>query len=49
MPTSTRAVAALPAGVAALLAAFFAWVLRRKVLSRPPSMPPPDEDLEYHL
>jgi uncharacterized protein len=44
-----RTAVALPAGLAALTATLLGWILRRRVLKKPPKREPPSDDLEYHL
>lgn len=44
-----RPAAALPAGVAALVAALIAWILRRRGRRRRPPPEPPTAEREYHI
>lgn len=47
-PQSGRKGAALPAGLATLAAALFAFLFRRR-MKRKPKQPPPDDNIEYHI
>ena len=47
-PSDSRTAVALPAGVAAVLSAFVARFLRRRVTPKR-SLPPPSGDHEYHI
>jgi uncharacterized membrane protein YfcA len=48
-PPRTLVAAALPAGLAALLAAMGAWLRGKRRLAVIPKLPPPDGQTEYHI
>jgi uncharacterized membrane protein YfcA len=48
-PASQRSAAALPAGLATVIAGFLSWLVRRKMLPAPARPAPPADDLDYHL
>ena len=47
-PSDSRSGVALPAGVAAVVSAFVAWFLRRRITPKT-ALPPPSSDHEYHI
>ncbi len=48
-PGGQRLAVALPAGLATLFVTLLGWVLRRNFLKKPAKLPPPSDDVEYHL
>jgi len=47
-PSDSRSNVALPAGLAAALSTFAAWLLRRRITNKM-TLPPPSGDHEYHI